>query len=140
MDDGIVLPIHDSFVVHHGYVEDLRSMMQEALQAMFRQDIDLRNVADEYVDQMPTWFPEMNSLEVDDSYGRMIWARSNVLRYLKVSPNFYRPYRKPDRLFRRLAQVFYQSFFCRQLQIGKKFEAAFACVIAGLNGFKMFCI
>lgn len=66
LDGAIVLPIHDSFVVHHGYVEDLRSMMQEAFQAMFRQDIDLKNVADEYVDQRPTWFPEMNSLEVDD--------------------------------------------------------------------------
>jgi hypothetical protein len=76
-DGAIALPIHDSFVVHQGYVEELRSIMQKTFQAIFGKDIDLKNVAEEYIDQRPTWFPEMSSLEVDDL------IRANDLGWIK---------------------------------------------------------
>lgn len=45
---AVVLPVHDSFIVHHGYEDELRSMMIEEFKKLFGQQIGLGKLQQKY--------------------------------------------------------------------------------------------
>ncbi|MDC1240790.1 hypothetical protein N8Z80_07145 [Litorivicinus sp.] len=46
---AVVLPVHDSFIVHHGYESELRDMMVEEFKKDFGQEVRLGKLSEKYV-------------------------------------------------------------------------------------------
>ena len=67
---AVVLPVHDSFIVHHGYEYELRNMMIQEFEKLFGQEIGLGKLAQKYFPLSDRPNEEWQSMEFESIVGQ----------------------------------------------------------------------